>query len=185
MIPQIEAASVTAENVEIEETMSPPTKVLFDPENIHRTVCIDTVEVGVQEEHVVQNCEVHVDALVEGTCNDQVSSSRGNCYSGLWRGYEVDTEFAGLLDQIMSKYPRTFEHLTTKNKKFCKLKLNMLCTSVIDFTKIPLTEVDAKVIAEYRNIFADLNSSMIDHWSTQLTLASYSLPCMIASRDTA
>ncbi|KAK1373437.1 hypothetical protein POM88_029630 [Heracleum sosnowskyi] len=101
MIPHIEAASVAAQNVEIEETLSPPTKVLVDPENIHRTVCIDTEEVGMQEEHVVQNSEVHVVALAEGTCNDQVSSFRGNCYYGLWRGYEVDAEFVVLLDQIM------------------------------------------------------------------------------------
>lgn len=144
-MPHIEAAPVTAQNVGIEETMSLPTKILVDPEYIHRTM-----DVG------VQNSEVHVDALVERTCKDQVSSLRGKYYSGLWRGYEVDAEFVGLLDQIMSKYPRTIEHLTTKNKKFCKLKLNMLCTSVMDFTKISLSEVDAKVIAEYRNIFADL-----------------------------
>ncbi|XP_074347709.1 uncharacterized protein LOC141686584 [Apium graveolens] len=156
IIPHIEAASVKSQNVEIGETMSLPTKILVDPENIDRNVCIETVEVGVQEEQVVQNSEVQVDALVEGTCNDQVTALRANICSGLWWGYEVEAEFVGRLDQIMSKYPRTFEHLTTKNKKFCKLKLNMLCTSVIDFTKIPLTEVDAKVIAEYRHIFADL-----------------------------
>ncbi|KAK1398070.1 hypothetical protein POM88_007933 [Heracleum sosnowskyi] len=99
---------------------------------------------------------VLVGAAVEGSCNDQVSSSRKNIDSGLWQGNEVNSESVCLLDQIMKKYPETFEHLDTKNKKFCTMKLNMLCTAVNDFIKIPVTEVDTEIIVEYRDVFADL-----------------------------
>ena len=93
---------------------------------------------------------------VEGTHNDQVSSSRENIHLWLWQGNEIDSKFEGLLNQIMNKYPETFEHLATKNKKFCTMKLNMLCTAVNDFIKIPVTEVDPEIIGEYRDVFADL-----------------------------
>lgn len=161
MIPHSGEASVTAHNVVMEDTLESPTKVLVGSENIHKTVCIDTME-EVKEEQVMQNSEPHADmvtnvgALVEETCNDLVSSFRGNTDSGLWQGYGVNPDFVRLLDQIMIKYPGTFEHLTATNKKFYEMKLNMLCTSVVDFSKIPFTEVDAEMIAEYRDIFAGL-----------------------------
>ncbi|KAK1359188.1 hypothetical protein POM88_043662 [Heracleum sosnowskyi] len=93
---------------------------------------------------------------IEGTDNDQVSSSRGNSDFGLWRGHEVDSKFLCLLDHIMNRYPETFQHFATKNKKFCKMKLDMLCTSVNDFTKISMSEVDTEMIAEYRDVFSGL-----------------------------
>ncbi|XP_074347813.1 uncharacterized protein LOC141686669 [Apium graveolens] len=162
VIPQAGEGSVTAQNVVMEDTLESPTKVLVSSENIQKTVCIDTMEEEVQEEQVMQNSEPHTDmvrdvsALLEETCNDPVSSFGGTSDSGLWQGYGVNPDFVCLLDQITIKYPGTFEHLTATNKKFYEMKLNMLCSSVIDFTKIPLTEVDAEMIADYRDIFADL-----------------------------
>ncbi|KAK1400632.1 hypothetical protein POM88_000237 [Heracleum sosnowskyi] len=96
------------------------------------------------------------DSLAEGTGNDHVSSSMGNSNLGFWRGHEVNFEFVCLLNLIMNKYPETFEYFTIKNKKFCTIMLNMLCTSVNDFIKISMTEVDSEMIAEYRDVFADL-----------------------------
>lgn len=160
--PHSGEASVTAHNVVIEDTLEAPTNVLFGSENIHKSVCIGTMEEGLQEEQVMHNSEQHADmvrnvgALVEETYHDPVSSFKRNSASGLWQGYGVNPDFVCLLDQITIKYPGTFEHLTATNKKFYKMKLDMLCTSVIDFSKVPLTEVDAEMIAEYRDIFADL-----------------------------
>ncbi|KAK1356131.1 hypothetical protein POM88_049387 [Heracleum sosnowskyi] len=117
---------------------------------------------GVQEELVVQNSVVDVHRVaqigdpVERTRNDQVNSSRCNSDFGLWRGHEVNSEFVCLLDLIMNKYPETFEHFTTKNKKNCTMKLNLLCTSVNDFNRISLTDVNTEMFAEYRDVFAEL-----------------------------
>ncbi|KAK1379530.1 hypothetical protein POM88_026274 [Heracleum sosnowskyi] len=161
IVPHAATASMTARNVVIEETLAAPTK-LVDSKDRQKTACIDTVDVGVQDELVLQNSEVHADRIipvgapVKGTCNDQVSSSRRSTDSGLWQGDEVNSDFVCLLDQIMNKYPETFEHLATKNKKFRTMKLNMLCTVVNDFTQILMTEVDAEMIVEYRDVFADL-----------------------------
>ncbi|KAK1372652.1 hypothetical protein POM88_028845 [Heracleum sosnowskyi] len=152
------ADSVTAQNVVIEETLA--ARTLVNSEDIQKDVCFEAVDVGVQEELVVHNSKDHAvgvihGAAVEGICNDHVSSSRGNTY-GLWQCNEVKSEFVCLLDQIMKKYPETFEHLTTKNKKFCTMKLNMLCTAVSDFIKTPMAEVDAEMIVEYMEVFTDL-----------------------------
>ncbi|KAL1803205.1 hypothetical protein ACET3Z_031852 [Daucus carota] len=88
-----------------------------------------------------------LDAPVEGTDKDQASSLRGKSDSGLWRGHEVNSEFVDLLDRIMHKYPETFEHFTTINKKLCTMNLNMLCTSLNDLFKISMTNVDSEMSA--------------------------------------
>ncbi|KAK1353371.1 hypothetical protein POM88_052506 [Heracleum sosnowskyi] len=115
---------------------------------------------GVQEEHVVKNSVAnadrvtHVGVPVVETGKDLVSPSTGNSGFGLWRGHEVDSEFVGLLDIIMTKYLETFEHFTTTNKKLCTMKLNMLCSSVNVFTKISTTQVDTEMILEHRSVFS-------------------------------
>lgn len=158
-IPHTAAASVTDQNMVVEETLAAPT--LFNSEK-QKNVCVDAVDVEVQEKLVVQNSKnhadrvIHVGTAVEGTCNHLVSSSRGNTDSGLWQGIEVNSEFVCPLDQIMKKYPETFEHLNTKNKKFYTMKLNMLCAAVNDYMKIPMAEVDTDMIVEYMDVFADL-----------------------------
>ncbi|KAL6499421.1 hypothetical protein OROHE_026084 [Orobanche hederae] len=125
IIPHTAAASVTGQNMVIEETLAAPT--FLDSEYLQNTVCVDSVDVEMQEELVVQNSKehadgvIHVGAAVEGGCNDQVSSSR------LY--YE---------------------------------KLNMLCTVVNDFIKIPMTEVDTGMIVEYMDVFADLEKLGFD-----------------------
>ncbi|KAL8099791.1 hypothetical protein AgCh_032155 [Apium graveolens] len=60
MILPAEVAPVTAQNVMLEEPLSAPTKVRVDSEKIHKTLSIDNVDMGVQEEHVVQNPVVDV-----------------------------------------------------------------------------------------------------------------------------
>ncbi|KAK1385280.1 hypothetical protein POM88_023015 [Heracleum sosnowskyi] len=147
MIPRTAAASVRAQNVVIEEPLEAPTKVFIDSENSNEIVCVDTVDMGVQEEHVVQNSEVHDDRIircvgapVKEIVNDRVSSSGKKSDIGLWHGHEVKSEFVCLLDHIINKYPETFEHFATKNKELCTMKLNMLCTTVNNFIKIPMTE---------------------------------------------
>ncbi|KAL8099796.1 hypothetical protein AgCh_032159 [Apium graveolens] len=164
-IPRTAAASVTDQKMVIGETLAAPSLVNSDKK---KNVCVDAGDVGVQEELVVQSSKdhadgvIHVGAAVEGTCNDQVIFSRENTDSGLWQGIEVNPEFVCLLDQIMKKYPETFEHLNTKNKKFCTMKLNMFCTAVNDFMKIPMTEVDTDMIVEYMDVFADFEKLGLD-----------------------
>ncbi|KAK1358837.1 hypothetical protein POM88_043311 [Heracleum sosnowskyi] len=102
------------------------------------------------------------DPLVGGVGNDPVSSSKGNRDFGLWQGHEVHSDFVCLLDRIMHKYPKTFEHFTTKNKKLCTMNLNMLCTTLNDFTKISMTEVSSEMIVEYRDVFACLQNQGFD-----------------------
>ncbi|XP_074343958.1 putative F-box/LRR-repeat protein At3g28410 isoform X3 [Apium graveolens] len=60
MILPAEVAPVTAQNVMLEEPLSAPTKVRVDSEKIRKTLSIDNVDMGVQEEHVVQNPVVDV-----------------------------------------------------------------------------------------------------------------------------
>ncbi|KAL1812608.1 hypothetical protein ACET3Z_022673 [Daucus carota] len=161
IISRKEASTVKAQNVVRQEPGS-PTKVLINSQYVHKSVFVDTAHMGVQEELVGQNSLLDGDrvrqigAPVKRTGSGRVSSSGGNSDFRLWQGHEVYCEFVCLLDRIMDKYPETFEHFTTKNKKFCTIKLNMLCTSVNDFTKISLSDVDAKTIAEYREVFAEL-----------------------------
>ncbi|WOG83054.1 hypothetical protein DCAR_0102228 [Daucus carota subsp. sativus] len=115
------------------------------------------MDMGVQEKHVLHADKVRNSVyLIEGIGNDRLTSSRGGSNLGLWRGHEVNSEFVCLLNRIMNKYPETFESFAIKNKKFCTVMLNMLCTSVNDFIKFTMTEVDRKMIAEYRDVFADL-----------------------------
>ncbi|KAK1354262.1 hypothetical protein POM88_047518 [Heracleum sosnowskyi] len=152
----------TAQNVVRQEPLAAPTMVYFDSENVHTNVSIDTVEIGVQEQDVVENSEVHAHKVrhvvtpVGGTGNDRASSSKEISDFGIWRGHEVKSGFVCLLDLIMNKYPETFEHYTTKIKKFCTMELNMLCTSINDFTKMSMAKVDIEVITEYRAVFAEL-----------------------------
>ncbi|KAK1402968.1 hypothetical protein POM88_002573 [Heracleum sosnowskyi] len=100
----------------------------------------------------------------QGAGNDCASSSREKKDFGLWQGYEVNSEFVVLLDLIMKRYPETFEHFITKNKKLCTMRLNMLCTSVNAFTTTTMTEIDAEMITEYRTLFGDLQRSFNIKW---------------------
>ncbi|KAL8099199.1 hypothetical protein AgCh_031752 [Apium graveolens] len=160
--PYTEAATVKVPNVVLQEPLGVSTKVLVNCQHIHRTVCVDTADTGMQEELVGQDSLLDVDRLrqicspVKRTGNDRVSSSGGNIDFGLWRGHEVNCEFVYLLDLIMDKYPETFEHFTTKSNKVCTIKLNALCTLVNDLTRISMTDVDTEMIAEYRDAFAEL-----------------------------
>ncbi|KAK1403015.1 F-box domain-containing protein [Heracleum sosnowskyi] len=116
------------------------------------------------EEHVVEDSVVDadrvrdIDAPLEEIGKDPVSTSRGNRYFGLWLGHKVNYEFLGLLDRIMHQYPETFENFTKKKKKLCTMNLNMFCTSVNDFTKISMSEVDSEMLVEYRDAFAYLQN---------------------------
>ncbi|KAK1362704.1 F-box domain-containing protein [Heracleum sosnowskyi] len=105
-----------------------------------------------------QVAEVAFSAAVGGDGDGQVRSSRGDGDTGLWQGHKVKSEFVGLLDLIMKKYPETFEYFTTntESKLFCTMKLNMLCTSVDAFSKISTTEVDDKMVTEHKVVFAEL-----------------------------
>ncbi|KAK1399279.1 hypothetical protein POM88_009142 [Heracleum sosnowskyi] len=156
--------SVTAQNAVLQEPLAAPTKVFAGSKNTHKTVCIDTVDMQVQEEQVVQYSAVNTDrarkisAPVEGTSNNRVRSSRRNNDFRLWQGHEVNSEFVCLLDIIMNKYPKTFEHFTTINEELCTSQLNMLCTSVNVFTKICMNQVDAEMIADHRAVFTALQN---------------------------
>lgn len=79
MITLTAAASVTDQIVVVEEPLAAPTKELVSFGNLNESVFVDTVDMGVKEEHVVQNSEVHIDRIirhvgapVEGTVNDQL-----------------------------------------------------------------------------------------------------------------
>ncbi|KAK1356130.1 hypothetical protein POM88_049386 [Heracleum sosnowskyi] len=84
MIPHTEVAPVTAENVMLQVPLAAPTKILVHSEKKCTTMCIDTVDMGVQDEHVVQNSvgDVHwvrqIDAPIERTGNDQVRMANHN-----------------------------------------------------------------------------------------------------------
>ncbi|KAK1403022.1 F-box domain-containing protein [Heracleum sosnowskyi] len=129
----------------------------FDLESIENTI-------PCTEEHVVEDSVVDadrvrdIDAPLEEIGKDPVSTSRGNRYFGLWLGHKVNYEFVGLLDRIMHQYPETFENFTKKKKKLCTMNLNMFCTSVNDFTKISMSEVDSEMLVEYRDAFAYLQN---------------------------
>ncbi|XP_074332203.1 uncharacterized protein LOC141669480 isoform X2 [Apium graveolens] len=158
--------SVVAENavVVVQEPLASPEKELGDCQYINETICVDAVDTGLQEQHVIENSRVDADGarktdtVDEGTNKDPVSSFKGNSVLGLWQGHEVNLEFVCLLDRIMHKYPETFEHFTPKNKNLCTMNLNMLCISLNDFTKISMTDVNSDIILEYKDVFAYLKS---------------------------
>ncbi|KAK1402950.1 hypothetical protein POM88_002555 [Heracleum sosnowskyi] len=146
MNPQKVAVSMTAQNALLLGSLEVPTK-----------------DMNVQKEHVLEDSVVadrarHIDAPVEEIGKDQVSSLTGNGDFGVWLGYKVNPEFICLLDRIMHKYPETFENFTSKNKKLCTMNLNILCTSLNDFTKISMTEVDSEMISGYKDVFAYLKN---------------------------
>lgn len=120
-------------------------------------------EKRVQVEHLVENSAVgadrgrHVGAPVAGTGIDQGSSSIGNSDFLLWKDLEISSEFVGLLDLIMKKYPATFECLARKDDRLYTMELNMLCTSVTEFLRTSMREFSTDVITEYRDLFADLH----------------------------
>ncbi|XP_074332136.1 uncharacterized protein LOC141668970 [Apium graveolens] len=138
--------------------LTTPTKELVDSQGIHRKVCVDRVQV----EHLGENSVVdadrvrHAGAPVARKGFDQASSSRGNSNFWLWQGLEINTEFVGLLDLIVKKFPETFEHFKAKSETFYTMKLNMLCTSVNDFLRVPMTDFCTDIITEYKDGFADL-----------------------------
>ncbi|KAK1358616.1 hypothetical protein POM88_043090 [Heracleum sosnowskyi] len=79
MNPPTRAASVTFQNVVLQMPLTDPTKVL-----VYKSVCIETVDMAVQEEQVLHNSVEHADRVryvgspVEGTDNDRSNSSTGN-----------------------------------------------------------------------------------------------------------
>ncbi|KAK1403075.1 hypothetical protein POM88_002680 [Heracleum sosnowskyi] len=155
MLSQTEAVSMTTQNEVILKPLAAPTKELDDSQFKHQ---IPIIEENVVEDFVVDTDRVRrIDVPVE-IGKDRVSSSRENRDFGLWRGHEVNSAFVCLLNCIMDKYPETFEQFTAKNKKLCTRNLNMLCTSLNDFTKLSITEVDSETIVEYRELFAYLNN---------------------------
>ncbi|XP_063936142.1 putative FBD-associated F-box protein At5g53640 [Daucus carota subsp. sativus] len=157
VIPYTATTSLTTQYVVREEPLAAVTRVLTDVERTYKKMRNETMDMGVQEKHVLHADKVRNSVyLIEGIGNDRLTSSRGGSNLGLWRGHEVNSEFVCLLNRIMNKYPETFESFAIKNKKFCTVMLNMLCTSVNDFIKFTMTEVDRKMIAEYRDVFADL-----------------------------
>lgn len=95
---------------------------------------------------------------VAGAGNNQASS----CSCGenndivLWQGHEVRSEFVGLLNLIIKRYPETFEQFNTRNKLFCTMKLNMFCISVNGFLKSLIADVDAGMLTEFKALFCDL-----------------------------
>ncbi|KAK1358589.1 hypothetical protein POM88_043063 [Heracleum sosnowskyi] len=84
--------------------LTDPTKVL-----VYKSVCIETVDMAVQEEHVWHNSVEHADRVryvgspVEGTENDRSNSSTGNSNFGLWQGHAVNYEFVFLLNVILNR----------------------------------------------------------------------------------
>lgn len=90
------------------------------------------------------------------TSNDRASSSIGNSDFGLWQGHEVKSEFVGLLDLIMTKYPETFEYFKAKSERFYTVMLNMFCTLLNEFIRTSLTELNTDIITDYKDQFADL-----------------------------
>ncbi|XP_074347836.1 uncharacterized protein LOC141686684 isoform X3 [Apium graveolens] len=164
MIPHTAAVSVTAANELVGESLATATKELVDCQYTNKNVCFDTTDVVVQKHYAVGNSLVDAnsvrqyESLVEGTSNDPGSSSRKNKDFGMWRGHEVNSEFVCLLDNIMLKYPETFEHFGAKNKKLCTMNLNMLCTSLNDFSKVSMTEVDSEIIIAYKDVCAYLQN---------------------------
>ncbi|XP_074340832.1 uncharacterized protein LOC141678417 isoform X2 [Apium graveolens] len=163
MIPHTEAVSLTAHTMVLQKPLEAPTKVLDGFENMQKASCVNTLDMGVQEEDLVKNSVVNADrgteigVPVQGIGNDQVRSPRGDGDVVFWQGYPVNSEFVSLLDRIMNKYPETFEIFTTTNKKLSTMKLNMLANSVSVFTKISMTQVDTDMIAEHRIVFDALH----------------------------
>ncbi|XP_074380482.1 uncharacterized protein LOC141721443 isoform X2 [Apium graveolens] len=163
-IYETRAVTVAAENVVLQELLAVPTKEPGDCQYMNKIVIVDTVDMGVQEQDVMETSLVDANSgtqtypLVGEVSNDLVSSFKGSRDIGLWQGHEVNSDFVCLLDRIMHKYPETFVHFTSKNKKLCTMNLNMLCTSLNDFTKILQDEVDYEIIAQYHDLFAYLQS---------------------------
>ncbi|XP_074363860.1 putative F-box/LRR-repeat protein At3g59160 [Apium graveolens] len=168
-IPLSVAVSITDQHVALQEPLAAPINELVDTQYVNQSLSVDTVNRYVQEEHSVEDTMVDadrvrhdIDSLVERIDKDQVSSLRGGRDSGLWRRHEVNSEFVCLLDRIMQKYQETFEHFTTKNKKLCSMNLNVLCTSLNDFIKISITDVDCEMIAAYRDVFSYFQNQGLD-----------------------
>lgn len=168
MIHQTAAVSMTAQIEVIQEPLATATKELVDCQYMNKGVCSDTGDMMVQESHVVGNPLVdanrvnQINSLVEGTSDYRGSSSKKNEDFGIWRSHVINSEFVHLLDNIMLKYPETFEHFSSKSKKLCTMNLNMLCTSLNDFTKISMTEVNSEMIVGYRDVFTYLQNQGFD-----------------------
>ena len=87
------------QNVLLQDHLAAPIRELVDSHNIHQNLSVNTVNMNVQEEHVMEDPVVdsdrvrRSDAPLERTKKDQASSSQGDKDSGLWRGHEVNPEF--------------------------------------------------------------------------------------------
>ncbi|KAK1403074.1 hypothetical protein POM88_002679 [Heracleum sosnowskyi] len=195
VIPRITPFSPTAQDVMQEDPRASPPMELNDSQGIHKKVCSDSLTMKVKEEHGVDNSRLfdrkvgQVGTLLQGfggvvpLDNDQTSSSRGITDFGLWQGHEVKSEFLGLLELIMEKYPETFDHFTTKSNSFCSMKLIILCTSISAFITTAMTEINTEMITEYRALFSYLQSSFNLQWLVnhlnyieQLLISQHELP---------
>lgn len=89
-IPQTRAVSVAAENIVLLEPLGAPTKELGDCQYKNKTVTVDTVNTGVEEQHVMEDSLVdanrarQTDPPVGEVSNGQVNSIKGNRDLGLW-----------------------------------------------------------------------------------------------------
>lgn len=108
------------------------------------------VENAVIDSHKVRQIEA------PGATNDQANAWEKTNFA-LWQGHVVDSEFVGMLDLIMKKYPKTFRNLPKNNEKILTVKLNTLCSLVNTFTKMSMTEVNTEMLTEFRSLFTDLH----------------------------
>ncbi|KAL8103297.1 hypothetical protein AgCh_027744 [Apium graveolens] len=112
---------------------------------------------NIVENNVVNSHKVRqIEAPVAGASNGQVNAMEKSNFV-LWQGHEVASEFVGVLDLIMKKYPKTFRNLPKKNEKILTVKLNTFCSLVNTFTKMSMTEVNTEMLAEFGSLFTDLH----------------------------
>lgn len=162
--------SLTSHKVMLDDSLATPTKEMVDAQEILKKVRVDTVEKRVQVEHSVENSVVdhadsvrYVGAPIAGTGIGQGSSSRVK--SKFLIGLELKSEFAGLLDLIMEKYPETLKDFTARTLRLYAMELHMLCTSVNDFLRTSITEFSTDIITEYKDLFAHLQVREFNvHW---------------------
>lgn len=98
-----------------EKPFATPSKELFDSRYPQQNASGESedVDMSVPKEHMVEISILDADkvkpieAPVTRESNDQ-ARPRNKSYKVLWQGHEVSSEFVGLLDLTMKKYPQTF-----------------------------------------------------------------------------
>lgn len=76
-------------------------------------------------------------------------SSKENNIFCLWRSHKVLLKFVHSISLWKSTW-KSLRASPPKEKMFCTLKLNMICTSLNAFVKTTVTEINTEVITEYR-----------------------------------